>query len=283
MGAHYGAGGLSNAFWAPVSIRRRRDGSTAVFPHFLMDRGKPGMITVNRSGKRFLNETTSYHLFGIAMQEENKQANSIPAYLIADADAVRKYGIGMVRPGGKGLDAFIADGYLTTAGTIEELAVKLDIDAQGLKDSVARINRFAQTGVDEDFNRGTTAYARNLGDLAWPGPNPNIGPLQQAPYYAVRLYPGDIGAATGFVTDASARVLDGTDKAIPGLYAVGNDMHSIMGGVYTGPGITLGPGLVFGYLAGRHAARRATSAPAQRVRENEPPTTRHQPLQAHQS
>jgi succinate dehydrogenase/fumarate reductase flavoprotein subunit len=262
MGAHYGTRALSNAFWAPVSLRKRPDGSTAVFPHFLMDRGKPGMITVNKAGKRFLNETSSYHLFGIAMQEENRKDSSIPSFLIADADAVRKYGIGMVRPGGKGFEPFIADGYLTQADTLEELAAKLGIDPVGLKESVARINAYAVTGLDKDFNRGTTAYQRNLGDPAWEGPNPCIGPLRKAPFYAVRLYPGDIGAATGFVTDTNARVLDEAAKPIPGLYAVGNDMHSAMGGVYTAPGITLGPGLVFGYIAGRHAAKCSSSARA---------------------
>lgn len=258
-GAHYGTGGLSNAFWAPVSLRKRPDGSTAAFPHFLMDRGKPGMITVNKAGKRFVNESSSYHLFGIAMQEENEKASAIPAYLIADAEALRKYGMGMVRPGGKGLKAFIADGYLTEANTLEELAAKLGIDPTGLLESVARINDYAETGIDEDFDRGTTAYQKNLGDPAWKGPNPSIGPIQQAPFYAVRLYPGDIGAATGFVTDASARVLDAANNPIPGLYAVGNDMHSVMGGVYAGPGITIGPGLVFGYVAGRDASQRAAS------------------------
>src|SRR5207247_1637578 len=119
---------------------------------------------------------------------------------------------------------------------------------------------YEQTGLDEDFNRGATAYQRNLGDPAWEGANPTIGPLQQAPFYAVRLYPGDIGAATGLLTDTSARVLDAANNPISGLYAVGNDMHSVMGGVYTGPGITLGPALVFGYIAGRHAAQRATSS-----------------------
>ena len=96
-----------------------------------------------------------------------------------------------------------------------------------------------------------------VSDAAWPGANPTLGALTHAPYYAVKIYPGDIGAATGFVTDGDARVLDGGGAAIPGLYAVGNDMHSIMGGVYPGPGITIGPGLVFGYLAGRDAAARA--------------------------
>ncbi len=99
---------------------------------------------------------------------------------------------------------------------------------------------------------------------SWPGANPNLGPIQQAPYYAVRLYPGDIGASTGFLTDAHARVLDANRQPIPGLYACGNDMHSAMGGTYPGPGITLGPGLVFAFLAARHASARS--------RESEPGT-----------
>jgi predicted oxidoreductase len=115
------------------------------------------------------------------------------------------------------------------------------------------MNRYAQTGVDPDFQRGTTAYQQNIGDTAAGTKNPNLGALTVAPYYAVRLYPGDIGAATGFATDGNARVLDAQGQPIAGLYAVGNDMHSIMGGVYTAPGITIGPGLVFGYLAARHA------------------------------
>lgn len=262
MGAHYGTGALSNSFWAPVSLRKRTDGSTAVFPHFVMDRAKPGFITVNKEGKRFLNESTSYHLFGIAMQDENKKTESIPAYLIADARALRKYGIGMVRPGGGGLKPFIDDGYLTQADSLEELAAKLKINADGLKDSVTRINAYAEAGVDPDFDRGTTAYQRHNGDATAGGKNPNIGALMQAPYYAVRLYPGDIGAATGFATDTNAQVLDATNKPISGLYAVGTDMHSVMGGVYTAPGITLGPGLVFGYIAARHAVSRCMSQQA---------------------
>jgi FAD binding domain len=262
LGAHYGSTTGSHAFWAPVSIRARADGSQAVFPHFVMDRAKPGMITVNQAGERFVNESTSYHLFALAMQKAHQVSPSIPAYLVCDAQALHQYGLGMVRPGGKGLEPFLADGYLTQANSIEELALKMGIDAAGLQSSVSKINAYAATGVDPDFQRGTTAYQQNIGDAAWSGKNPNIGPLAQAPFYALRLYPGDIGASTGLVTDADARVLqtaEGSTAEVPiaGLYAVGNDMHSIMGGVYTGPGITIGPGLVFGYLAARHAVARA--------------------------
>lgn len=253
LGAVYGQGGLSHAFWAPVSLRKRADGSTAAFPHFVMDRAKPGMITVNARGERFLNESTSYHLFGLAMQEANKTRPSIPAYLVCDAEALRKYGIGMVRPGGKGLASFLVDGYLTEGATLAELAGKLGMDAQALQASVAQNNRNAETGVDPDFHRGETAYQQNLGDPAWTGKNPNIGPLAQGPFYAVRLYPGDIGSSTGFATNEHAQVLGADGQAIGGLYAVGNDMHSIMGGTYPAPGITIGPGLVFGRIAARHA------------------------------
>jgi len=258
LGARYGTPGLSHAFWAPVSLRQRADGSTAAFPHFILDRGKPGMITVDRDGKRFLNESTSYHLFGLAMRE----AGVAPAYLVTDAEGLRKYGLGMVRPGGKGLEPFLADGYLTMEATLAELAGRLGIDAAGLAESVRKMNDYARSGVDLDYRRGTTDYQRVNGDAAQQ-PNPNLGAIGTAPFYAVRLYPGDIGAATGFATDTDARVLGTDDAPIDGLYAVGNDMHSIMGGTYPGPGITLGPGLTFAYLAARHAVARARALQAQ--------------------
>ena len=262
-GAVYGQGALSNAFWAPVSLRKRADGSTAVFPHFVMDRAKPGMLTVNQAGERFVNESTSYHLFGMAMQSVHNGSSNVPAFLVCDAKALDKYGIGMVRPGASPKDRapFLADGYLTEGQTLDELAQKLGISAAGLQASVQKINAYAQTGVDPDFQRGVTAYQQNIGDAAAGGKNPNLGALTTAPYCAVKLYPGDIGAATGFATDTDARVLDAGGQPIPGLYAVGNDMHSIMGGVYTAPGITIGPGLVFGYLAARHAGSRAQGKP----------------------
>lgn len=259
LGAHYGQGALSNSFWAPVSRRQRADGSTAVFPHFVMDRAKPGFLTVNQAGERFVNESTSYHLFGLGMQQANQKTPSIPAYLVCDAAALYRYGIGMVRPGASAglLKSFLADGYLTQGATLDELAARLGIVAAGLKASVEKINAYAQTGVDPDFGRGSTAYSQNIGDASAGGRNPNLGSLLQGPYYAVKLYPGDIGACTGFATDASARVLGADGQPIAGLYAVGNDQHSIMGGVYTAPGITIGPGLVFGYLAARDATARA--------------------------
>ena len=110
LGATLGSSGSTNAFWAPVSIRKRKDSSVAAFPHFVMDRGKPGMISVDSNGKRFVNESTSYHLFGLAMQEHHKLTPCIPTWLICDAPALQRYGLGMIRPGGSGLKAFLNDG-----------------------------------------------------------------------------------------------------------------------------------------------------------------------------
>jgi len=256
-GGQLGTGGLSHAFWAPVSIRQRDDGTTAAFPHFVMDRGKPGMISVDSQGQRYVNESTSYHLFGIAMQAHDRNVPSVPTWLVCDAGALKRYGLGMIRPGGKGLAPFLADGYLKQGASLAQLAQQIKVPADNLQATVERFNRFADKGVDEDFQRGTTDYQRANGDATWPGPNPCLGALRQGPFYAIALYPGDIGAATGLVTDGDARVLDSNAQAIDGLYACGNDMHSIMGGVYPAPGITIGPGVTFGYLAAKHAVIRA--------------------------
>ncbi len=254
LGGYYGEKTGDTAFWAPVSVRKRRDGSDAVFPHFLFDRGKPGTVTVNKAGRRFVNEAVSYHQFVEGMYAANESEPAIPAFLITDANGLRRYGLGMMRPGPWPLGPYLADGYLTRGDTIEELARKLGINPEGLEETVARMNRFAETGLDEDFGRGGTDYQRiTAGDPAH-GPNPCLGPVRQAPFYAIRLYPGDIGASTGFVTDANGRVLHRSGEPIDGLYACGNDMHSVMGGKYPGPGITIGPGLAFAYAAAKHAA-----------------------------
>lgn len=261
-GAQMGRNNLENAFWAPVSVRQRADGSRAVFPHFVLDRAKPGTVVVNQAGERFVNESTSYHRFGREMFLANQRSPSIPAYLIADARALTAYGLGMVRPGGGGLQPFLDDGYLVTGRTLDELAGRLGIDAAGLNRTVTRMNELARSGQDPDFGRGRTEYQRNIGDATF-APNPNLGPIGEAPFYAVRLYPGDIGAAAGLQTDADARVLDSQGRPMVGLYAVGNDMNSIMGGTYPGPGITIGPALTFAYIAARHATARLqeTTAP----------------------
>lgn len=254
MGAHYGETSRHPCFWAPVSVRKRKDGTMAVFPHFVLDRSKPGIVSVGRDGRRFVNESRSYHEFVAAMYAADGNGGAIPAFLICDADALRKYGMGMIRPGEKNVKPFLDDGYLVKGDTLADLARALGIDAAGLKDTVERMNGFAATGVDADFARGTTVYEKANGDAAHK-PNPTLGTLTKAPFYALRLWPGDIGSATGLVTDEHARLLRRDGSTIPGLYACGADMNSIMGGVYPGPGITIGPGIVFGYIAALDACK----------------------------
>jgi succinate dehydrogenase/fumarate reductase flavoprotein subunit len=253
LGARFGEGNEDNAFWAPVSVRQRADGSTAVFPHFVLDRSKPGTVCVNQQGRRFVNESTSYHQFGRAMFESHRTAPTIPCFIITDAVGLQKYGLGMVRMGTRDVSPFLADGYLVRGATVAELAAKLNVPAPALGQTITAMNTYAKTGVDPEFGRGTSAYHRVNGDASSPGPNPTLGPIATPPFYAVRLYPGDIGAATGLVVDEWARVLKEGNEPIEGLYAVGNEANSIMGGTYPGPGITLGPGITFAYRAVRHA------------------------------
>ena len=253
IGARISDRDLSAAFWAPASIRRRRDGSQAVFPHFVLDRGKPGTLAVDSRGRRFVNEAISYHQFSLEMFANEKSA--IPAFLIADAVALRRYGLGMVRPGGWGTRAALADGYLIVGETIEQLARSLNIDPDNLRETVDKMNDYARTGRDLEFARGSTVYQNHNGDASAVGPNPNLGRIATAPFYALRLYPSDIGTSAGLVTDNVARVLDSGNRPMAGLYCCGNDMQSIMGGTYPGPGITLGPAIAFAYVAASDATR----------------------------
>jgi succinate dehydrogenase/fumarate reductase flavoprotein subunit len=248
-GAAIEADNIGNAFWTPVSVMRTAGGREIRFPHLILDRQKPGVIAVNQRGKRFVNEATSYHEFVEAMHHAHETEPSIPAYLVCDANFLRKYGLGLVRPAALSLSRFLDTGYLACAGSIVELARKLNIDASALSESVAQMNRAATDGNDPAFGKGSTAYNRYLGDAAHQ-PNPCLGPIDKPPFYAVQIFPGDIGTAAGLKTDAKARVLDSDSQPIQGLFAVGNDMNSIMAGAYPGAGITLGPALTFGYIAG---------------------------------
>lgn len=243
----------SAAHWAPVSVHPRRDGSLAVFPHLAFDRAKPGTVVVNARGRRFLNESLTYHQFGECMLQPAADGGAnTPAWLVADRRAVLRYGLGSVRPGARGLRRAVREGYIVEGESVTALAAKLGLPAVALQETVERMNAFARTGIDLEFQRGTTAYQRNLGDPAVQ-PNPTLGPLDRAPFYAVRLEPGDIAATAGLATDENARVLRG-DTPIRGLFAVGNDMQSAMGSAYPGPGINLGQAVVFAYAAAQALA-----------------------------
>jgi succinate dehydrogenase/fumarate reductase flavoprotein subunit len=240
------------AAWVPVSLTRRKDGSRGIMPHFI-DRAKPGVIAVTREGKRFANEGDSYHDFVQAMMKSAKPDEEIATFLICDHKTLRKYGLGCVPPFPMPLGHHLRSGYLMRGTTIEALAAQAAIDPKGLADTVSGFNTTAAEGRDPAFGKGSRAYNRYQGD-ALHGPNPCVAPITGGPFYAIKMVIGDLGTYAGIVTDADARALDADGRVIPGLYAAGNDMASIMGGNYPGAGITLGPALTFGYIAGRHLA-----------------------------
>jgi succinate dehydrogenase/fumarate reductase flavoprotein subunit len=242
----------TSGLWTPVSIVPRPDGSKGLFPHLVFDRAKPGLIAVNSAGRRFVNEAASYHDFVLAMFEAHKTAPSIPASLICDRAFLGKYGLGVIYPGHLNPGKFVESGYLVSAYTVEELAGKITADPAQLRNTIARYNGFTATGVDIDFGKGETELNRFNGD-AGHKPNPCIGPVATPPFYALAVWPADIAVSTGLATDANARVLGNDGKPIPGLYACGNDMASVMAGSYPGPGTTLGPAIVFAYRAAMHA------------------------------
>lgn len=241
----------NNAYWSPASVYVRPDGRKVVYPHTVTDRGKPGSLVVNREGRRFTSEAVSYHRFGEALLRGNGE--NLPAWIICDSSFIWTYGLGAIIPFTRNLRPFQDYGYLNTANSLPELARKIGINEAGFAATMARFNADASAGRDTEFGRGEDIYSRYLGDAAVT-PNPCLAPLMTAPFHAIELVLSDLGTAAGLRTDLDCRVLDSSDRAIPGLYAVGNDMLSIMRGHYPGPGTTLGPALTFGYIAGRHLA-----------------------------
>ena len=239
---------ISPGWFTPVSIWRRRDGSESLWAHHSLDRAKPGLVAVNSAGKRFVNEGVSYHDFVLAMLDSNRQTPTVPAHLICDRAFLRRYGLGLVRPIYQRSRAWVDAGYLARAATLPDLARRIGVDVSGLEETVRHNNRFADKGVDEDFGKGADGLSRHSGDPSH-RPNPCIGPIRQPPFFAVSVYPGIIGTSVGLRTDCDGAVLDETGSVIDGLFAVGNDMASVMRGAYPGPGITLGPAITFAYLA----------------------------------
>jgi succinate dehydrogenase/fumarate reductase flavoprotein subunit len=240
------------AAWVPVSVTTRKDGTAGVMPHFI-DRAKPGVIAVLRDGARFANEGNSYHDFVQEMIKAAKPGEEIAAFLLCDHRTLRKYGLGCVPPFPMPIGRHLRTGYLMRGDTMAALAAQAGIDARGLEATVTQFNQAAAGGHDPVFGKGSRAYNRFQGD-AQHGPNPCIAPLEHGPFYAIKMVIGDLGTYAGIRTDENARALDANGRAIEGLYAAGNDMASIMGGNYPGAGITLGPALTFGYIAGRHIA-----------------------------
>jgi len=239
------------AAWVPISRPPRSDGTLGYFPHFV-DRSKPGVIAVTRSGRRFVNESDSYHDFCQALRRRTLEEDvEACAFFVADHPTFRKYGLGFAKPTPVPYKHLIKKGYLFKGDTIEELAAQIGADPVQMAQTVQRYNVGAEVGEDPEFHRGSTAYNRSLGDPEHK-PNPCVAPIKRGPFYAVKVYIGDLGTFAGLRTDENARVLGPDNLPIKGLYAAGNDAASIMGGNYPGGGITLGPAVTFGYIAARH-------------------------------
>ncbi len=245
---------MDEAWWLPTPRGGKFGQSTLVDARF-----RPGAIFVDAEGHRFVNEANSYMEIGRAMYERDRTAQAVPCWLVFDDGYRRRYSHGLSRPG-KLPTGLIESGTLKRADTIEALATECGIDPHGLSAEIERFNRGAAEGRDPDFGRGASAYNRAMGD---PGhrPNPSLGPLARAPFYAVEVVPSDIGTCGGLVTDADARVLRDDGEPIPGLYAAGNITATVMGRRYLGAGASIANTLVFGYRAVRHATGRTTAGP----------------------
>ncbi len=240
---------MDEAWWGP---------STLAFgsPMFLVtERGTPGTILVNSEGKRFVNEAAPYVDVVNAMYESNKNGSvSIPAHFVMDHRYRNNYPFGILLPGITPKKMF-DQGHFHKSETLEGLARQIDVDPQGLVETVRTFNEYARTGKDLDYRRGDSVYDRFYSDPVIK-PNPCLLPLDKPPFYSVKLYPGDLGTKGGLVTNENAQVLKEDDTVINGLYAAGNTSASVTGNAYPGPGATIGPAMTFAYLAALHAVNK---------------------------
>ncbi|MGO1181547.1 MAG: FAD-dependent oxidoreductase [Micrococcaceae bacterium] len=244
--------------WAPVTVFQHLNGTQRLFPH-LRQIGLPGMITVDPNGQRFGNEALSYHDFGRALLEHQKDSRATAAWVIADEKCMHKYGIGYAKPWPIPRKYFYDTGYLVKGETLEELAEKINVPVENLRGTLRDFNAGAERGEDPAFGRGSTAYNHFRGDPEHQ-PNPNLAPLDKAPYYAAKIQMGDLGSFAGIDVDAHSGVLRPDGTSIEGLYSVGASAVSVFGGGYPGYGSHIGPALVFGYRMGRDIAELARSA-----------------------
>lgn len=239
-------------FWQPYSSVPNSTTKPGMFPHLFLDRAKPGLIAVDTNGARFTNEADSYHHFVEGMLNSGAVKRG-RVWLVCDAVFVRRYGLGVVPPGTVHLATWEKCGYLHVAGSLANLARKIDVPALALHKSIEEANRAAETGVDVAFGKGSTEVNLFNGDPTH-SPNPCLGPILQSPYVALEIRAADAASSAGLRTDPNGKVLDQDGGWIEGLYACGNDAASMMRGTYPGPGTTLGPAMVFAYRAARDVA-----------------------------
>ena len=240
---------ISPGLWTPASVARNRDGQENTVIYGYLDRGRPGIIAVGPDGKRFVNESNSYHDIVMAMFARGGGAQDV-FYFITDARFVRKHGLGAIRPWPwtLSLAPHTQAGYIVVGDTITQVAERVGLDPAALENTVQRHNAFAATGVDEDFGKGSTVYNRIWGDPEM-RPNPNLVPIAHPPFVALRIVAATLGTCIGLKTNGNAAVLDAANKPIPGLFACGNELASAMRGTYPGGGVTLGPAVVFAHRA----------------------------------
>jgi 3-oxosteroid 1-dehydrogenase len=244
---------MEHVWGAPTVHVEQEEKQRALF----VERNLPGCVVVNGLGRRFVNEAAPYSEFVPAMYRDHAQTGaSVPAWMVFDAQFRKKYPCGPIMPGSMMPDARIPAAFrslLQRADSLEALAAEIGVDAEGLCDTVANMNRYAASGIDEEFGKGNNAFDTYYGD-PHVKPNPCLAPIEQGPFYAVRIDAGDIGTKGGLVTDEFARVLRDDSTPIPGLYAIGNTSASMMGASYPGAGSTLGPAMTFGFIAANHLA-----------------------------
>lgn len=239
---------MDDSWWGASVPPLGPDDSSAFL---VSERSMPFSIIVDAAGERFANESESYVDLGHHMLEHSR---NVPGkyWMVTDARHARRY-LRSYALDPRVTKARIEAGVMAKGATLADLGLAIGVDPARLVATVARFNGFCRSGVDQDFGRGNSAYDRYYGDPLV-RPNPNLGPLEKGPFTAVEVVPGDLGTKGGVLTDAAARVLRKDGSVIDGLYATGNNSASVMGRTYPGPGSTLGPAAVFGYLAGRHLA-----------------------------
>jgi 3-oxosteroid 1-dehydrogenase len=241
---------MDESWWITTS---RPPGVGNLLPMHLQDIAKPHAMLVDQAGQRFCNESASYMEIGRRQREHTRQGvNAIPAWLIMDSRHRDSYFMGAVPPGPPP-KSWVETGYMKVADTIEDLARALKLDPAALKATQERFNGFAERGVDVDFHRGRRKYDIWFGDASH-RPSATLGAISKPPFYALGVYPGDVGTAGGVVADEYARALTADDSVIPGLYVTGNTSAPVTGRYYVGPGTSIGASFTFGYIAARHAA-----------------------------
>ena len=222
----------------------------------IMEKSFPGSCVVNRDGKRFANESQNYMAFQKDLFKTHTQEHpNAPAWHVFDATFRENFMVGplmtkAMKPDSQIPKKWFDEGFVAKANTISELAEMLGIDADGLEETIGKMNHYAETGKDEDFGRGDAAYDRYYADPAIK-PNPCLAPIVKAPFYAMRIEAGDFGTLGGVDTDTSARVKKASGGVFDGLFAVGNCSAAILP-TYPGPGATLGPAMTMAYQAARH-------------------------------